>query len=218
LQYEIVADVRVGSFRSKRHAGDTRAMSAGETSTVTCAFPTKRLGWLWAGRQTRPIRRFRGDRAKHACPSCLYSLQLLGSRFGCAHWIPMNNDLSNGCIVVVRGAPSKPCPRIRTESACCESLGFQVSVGHEIRISSTGSPSKQLVTDRYIDDHIGCRHARALLSTTSELKVQVESAVCVFRSGSIRPSFARVRFQSLRAALIGSIPACFHHARSSPTR
>ena len=40
----------------------------------------------------------------------------------------------------------------------------------------------------------------------------------VIRSGGIRPSFARVCFQSLRAILIGSRPDCFHHARSLVTR
>src|SRR6266851_5379406 len=46
---------------------------------------------------------------------------------------------------------------------------------------------------------------------------QRPSETAAFRH-ELQPSYARARFQSLLATLIGSMPDSFHHARSSPAR
>ena len=60
--------------------------------------------------------------------------------------------------------------------------------------------------------------SRDAAADPEQLPALSASAACALRSGPMRPSFRRVSFQSLRAALIGSMPAAFHHARSSPAR
>ena len=59
----------------------------------------------------------------------------------------------------------------QTESALLRMARF-VGVGHE---SCSAGRRVETARPRYIDDHIGRRHAGALLSTAWEPKVQVES-------------------------------------------
>jgi hypothetical protein len=58
----------------------------------------------------------------------------------------------------------------------------------------------------------------ALLSTLSEVSGRSVRAACTDRFSRPWSLFARVSFQSLRAILSGSMPAAFHHARSSLAR
>ena len=60
--------------------------------------------------------------------------------------------------------------------------------------------------------------SRPVLPIGWEFKAKPDCGVCVISSASNRPSFTRVCFQSLRANFMGSMPAAFHQARSSPAR
>ena len=94
--------------------------------------------------------------------------------------------------------------------------GFPVPVDHEVCEGGALGGVKQLWFGVEIGEHIDRRYAGALVPSDPETAITPAGSTADLRR--MARSLRRVFLHSLRATLIGSTPACFHHARSSPTR
>ena len=119
----------------------------------------------------------------------------------------------------VAGGFVVPTPQPGPKAGAANGPGFSVPIDHEIGKCRAVGRVEQLCADRQVDEHGGGRYAGALRgSIRSRCRIQPRRFRCcrlgrgapLVRGGSV--------LQSLRATLIGSMPTCFHHARSSPTR
>jgi len=107
-------------------------------------------------------------------------------------------------------------PQPGSKATAANGPGFPVPVDHEICECHAADGVEELWFDIQIGEHIERRYACALvLSDPETVTNPVGSAA---RSRRVARSLRRVFLQSWRATLIGSMPACFHQARSSPTR
>ena len=98
------------------------------------------------------------------------------------------------------GTPNRPC--------------FPVPVDHEVCEGGAVDGVKQFRIGVQIGQHIGRRYAGALV-LSGAVTDPVGSAADLRR---VARSLRRVLLHSWCATLIGSMPACFHQARSSLTR
>ena len=104
------------------------------------------------------------------------------------------------------------------KAGAADGPGFPVPIDHDICEGSAAGRMEQFRSGCQICERNGCAHAGALVSALSTLNAVANPFGPVTGSRRVVRSFRRVFLQSWRATLIGSMPACFHHARSSPTR
>ena len=121
---------------------------------------------------------------------------------------------ARGCACGFVIFPPQPGPKTATANR----PGLSVPIDHEIHKRGTVGCGKRVGAEREIGEHIGRRYAGALLTAPSDFNAASIPFGLVLRLGRSDPSLRRVFLHSLRATLTGSMPACFHHARSSLTR
>ena len=92
-----------------------------------------------------------------------------------------------------------------------------MAVDHESHKCGAIGCMKQLCAIREFGEHGDGGYDGALSNAASGLG-GASNKFDFFSNFERRLSFMRVIRQNLRAALMGSIPTCFHHVRSSPTR
>ena len=98
---------------------------------------------------------------------------------------------------------------------------FLVVIDRDIGKSGAGGRVKQVATLRKLGKHADCRYIGDwVLGAGGSGSVARSEAIAgaLAGSGSIRRSSVWVCFQSLRATLRGSMPACCHQACSFPAR
>src|SRR5262249_51601411 len=122
-----------------------------------------------------------------------------------------------------RGGPGRlviALPQPKSKPLAADRPGFPVVVDQEISECRTSGGVEQLAARFDRGEYRGPRQTGVWLSTTvpSDMAARSAAAGSALGSGAVRPSSTRVCFQSLRAALIGSMPASFHQAASLPTR
>ena len=121
-----------------------------------------------------------------------------------------------------RGTPGRlviAAPQPGPKPLAADGPGFSVTIDHDIGKCHAGGGVKQLLTQRHLGEHVGAvRPALTVRGMAPDFDAPSAAAPCAGGSGSIRPSSMRVCFQSFRATLIGSMPACFHHDSSLPAR
>ena len=107
-------------------------------------------------------------------------------------------------------------PQPGTKTATTNWPCFSVPIDHEIRKRGAIGGVKQVRAECEVGEHIGCRYAGALSTPPSAFTAA--SIPAAPRLGGSEVRFRREFLHSLRATLTGSMPASFHHARSSLTR
>src|SRR6516164_850205 len=122
-----------------------------------------------------------------------------------------------------RGGPGRlviASPQPKSKPFAADRPGFPVAVDQEISECRTSGGVEQLGARFDRGEHRGPLSDRRLAvhGGTGGYGGPVCSGRSALGSGAVRPSSMRVCFQSLRAALIGSMPASFHQAASLPTR
>jgi len=109
-------------------------------------------------------------------------------------------------------------PQPGSKASAANGPGFPVPVDHEICECRAADGVEELWFDIQIGEHIERRYAGTLVAAPSNRNVVADPVGPVTGSLRVARSLRRVFLHSLRATLIGSMPACFHQARSSPTR
>ena len=108
-------------------------------------------------------------------------------------------------------------PQPGPESLAANGPGFPVTLDPKVGECRTARRMKELGGPSSRNDHVHPRSAPVLLEVGTSI-LAGEAGGCADAAAGMRPSFTRVCFQSLRAVLVGSMPAPFHHARSSAVR
>ena len=93
-----------------------------------------------------------------------------------------------------------------------------MSVDREVRKCGAIRGVKQLRAACYIGKHIAPGYVAALVPAAPDFGTASVPEGSAPSGGGGELSFKRDFLHSLRAILIGSMPTCFHHPRSSPTR
>ncbi len=108
-------------------------------------------------------------------------------------------------------------PQPGTKTATANGPGFSVPINQQIRKRGAIGGVKQVRAECELSEHIGRRYAGAFPTPPSVFTAASILAGSVPRTGRSVPSFRREFFHSFRATLTGSMPASFHHPRSSLT-
>jgi hypothetical protein len=96
--------------------------------------------------------------------------------------------------------------------------GFPVPIDREVCECHAAGDMEELRIDTQNGKHIYVRDAGGSVVAPSDPETVTSPFGSTAGLRRVARSFRRVLLQSLRATLIGSMPTCFHQARSSPTR
>jgi len=123
--------------------------------------------------------------------------------------------LGTGCLA---GGLVVPTPQPGSKAGTSNGPGFPAPLDHEVCEGGAVGLVKQFWFGVEIGEHIDRRYAGTLVAASSDAETVTTPFGSAAQFRRVARSFRRVFLQSWRATLIGSTPACFHQARSSPTR
>src|SRR5262249_24612408 len=120
--------------------------------------------------------------------------------------------LSGRLVIAAPEPPSKP--------FAADGPGFSAAVHDDIGKCGAGGGLKQVITPHHVVEHVEWSLGRSLavLCLCVRFCQSIGTGTLRHWLGFNSSSSMRVCFQSLRATLMGSMPACFHQVFSSPAR